>query len=203
MKERLDKLKRYVVCPQVMKRPTFAFVSTDIRPNAALMAFPFEDDYSYGLLQSSLHWAWFTERCSTLKGDYRYTLTTVWNSFPWPQAPALAEAAAVAEAAVALRQLRRDLMQKHGLSFRDLYRTLDEPGANPLRDAQARLDVALRAAYGFAADAEPLGALLALNHAVAAAERDRQPVVGPGLPPSVADPSPFVTADAIQPAPLP
>ena len=111
--------------------------------------------------------------------------------------------AAVAEAAVALRLLRRELMRKHGMSFRDLYRTLDEPGANPLRTAHARLDAAVRAAYGFAASAEPLAALLALNHAVAAREAQGLGVVGPGLPPVVADPSAFVTADAIQPAPLP
>jgi hypothetical protein len=54
----------------------------------------------------------------------------------------------VAAAAVALRALRREIMGKHGCSLRDLYRTLDEPGANPLRDAHARLDTAVRAAYG-------------------------------------------------------
>ncbi|MGB3542293.1 MAG: DNA methyltransferase, partial [Rubrivirga sp.] len=137
MKERLEVVNRFIACPQVMKRPTFEFVSTDIRPNAALMVFPLEDDYSHGILQSSMHWAWFTERCSTLKGDPRYTSSTVFNSFPWPQAPALEAALEVAESAVALRALRRDLMDKHGMSFRDLYRTLEEPGANPLRTAHA------------------------------------------------------------------
>ncbi len=32
-------------------------------------------------------------------------------------------------------------------SLRDLYRTLEDPGSNPLRDAQARLDTAVRAAH--------------------------------------------------------
>jgi hypothetical protein len=32
-------------------------------------------------------------------------------------------------------------------SLRELYRSLEEPGANPLRDVQARLDTAVRAAY--------------------------------------------------------
>src|SRR5690606_6479848 len=99
MKDRLAGLGRFIACPQVMKRPTFAFVSTDIRPNAALIAFPLEDDYSFGVLQSGLHWAWFTARCSTLTERFRYTTTTVWDSFPWPQAPTLEQALAVAEAA--------------------------------------------------------------------------------------------------------
>lgn len=33
--------------------------------------------------------------------------------------------------------------------LRALYRTLDQPGKNPLRDAHARLDVAVLAGYGF------------------------------------------------------
>ena len=203
MKEKLNGLSRYVACSNVTKAPIFAFLSREIRPNARLQVFTFDDDYSFGIIQSGLHWKWLVERCATLGKTPTYTSTTVWNSFPWPQAPALAEAAAVAEAAVALRQLRTGLMQKHGMSFRDLYRTLDEPGANPLRAAHARLDAAVRAAYGWAPEAEPLAALLALNHAVADRQSAGEPVVGPGLPPSVRDPAPFVTADCIGPPPTP
>ncbi len=67
---------------------------------------------------------------------------------PWPQRPTHPQMAAVALNAVALRQLRREVMEKMDWSLRDLYRTLDEPGRNPLRDAQAELDAAVRAAYG-------------------------------------------------------
>ena len=41
-------LTRYIACGQVTKRPIFEFVSPEIRPNAACMVFPFEDDYSFG-----------------------------------------------------------------------------------------------------------------------------------------------------------
>jgi SAM-dependent methyltransferase len=200
----LDKRPRYVACARVQKRPIFVFLSSEIRPNDKIQVFTLEDDYSFGIIQSALHWAWVTEKATTLASSaYNYNTAAIWYTFPWPQAPALAEAAAVAEAAVALRRLRQSLMQKHALSFRDLYRTLDEPGANPLRAAHARLDAAARAAYGFAPGAEPLGALLALNHAVAAREAAGEAVVGPGLPPAVADPAPFVTDDRIGPPPLP
>ena len=43
---------------------------------------------------------------------------------------------AVTAAAVALRQLRRQTMSKLDWSLRDLSRSLEQPGANPLRDAQ-------------------------------------------------------------------
>ena len=38
-------------------------------------------------------------------------------------------------------------MAANGWSLRDLYRTLETPGTNRLRDAQAALDSAVRAAY--------------------------------------------------------
>ena len=49
------------------------------------MVFPFADDYSFGILQSGIHWAWFTAKCSTLTERFRYTSDTVFDTFPWPQ----------------------------------------------------------------------------------------------------------------------
>jgi len=68
------------------------------------------DDYSFGILQSGLHWAWFTAKCSTLTARFRYTSDTVFDTFPWPQSPTLAQVKAVAEASVSLRALRREIM---------------------------------------------------------------------------------------------
>ena len=69
-------LPRYIVCARVTKRPIFEFISSAIHPDGALSVFPFADDYSFGILQSGIHWAWFKARCSTLKGDFRYTSDT-------------------------------------------------------------------------------------------------------------------------------
>ena len=62
-------------------------------------------------------------------------------------------------------------MAENNWSLRDLYRTLDLPGKNPLRDMQDALDGAVRSAYGMKAKADPLAFLLALNHQLAAAEQ--------------------------------
>jgi len=128
MVNRIAPLSRYIVCGQVTLRPVFEFVSTSIRPNAALIVFPFNDNYTFGILQSSLHWLWFTNRCSTLTGRFRYTSNTVFDSFPWSQAPSLNAVRKVAAAAVALRKLRRKLKEEHNMSLRELYRTLELPG---------------------------------------------------------------------------
>src|SRR5258707_5154292 len=106
-------------------RPIFEFVHKSIRPNAALIVFPFGDDYSFGILKSAIHWVWFTNRCSTLTGRFRYTSNTVFDSFPWPQGPTLKAVNKVAKAAVKLRILRRTFMHNHDLSLRELYRALD------------------------------------------------------------------------------
>lgn len=194
----LDTLPRYIVCGRVTKRPIFSFVSQSIRPNDALAVFPFADDYSFGVLQSSAHWEWFTAKCSTLKGDPRYTSNTVFDTFPWPQSPTTNQIRAVATAAVELRQLRRDIMAKMEWSLRDLYRTLDDPGANPLRIAQGNLDTAVRQAYAMTDGADVLSFLLELNQICAAKEKLGESITPPGLPQTQEDISQFITKDCIR-----
>ncbi|MFN0216764.1 MAG: DNA methyltransferase [Saprospiraceae bacterium] len=149
MLQTIRQLPRYIACSQVTKRPIFEFISSEINPNAALIVFGFDDDYSFGIISSGLHFLWFKEKCSTMKGDYRYTTESVWDTFPWPQQPTEAHVLAVGKAAKALRDLRHDYMSRGSLSLRDLYRTLDKPGKNPLRDAHETLDRAVLAAYGW------------------------------------------------------
>ncbi|MGC2412013.1 MAG: type IIL restriction-modification enzyme MmeI [Stellaceae bacterium] len=194
----IGSLSRYIVCGRVTKRPIFEFVAPEIHPNDSLTAFPLDDDYSFGILQSSIHWLWFTARCSTLKSDPRYTSNTVFDSFPWPQRPTLKNVEKVAKAAVALRKLRRGLMQKYDISLRELYRALEKPGTSPLKDAQSKLDLAVREAYGMNKSENPLAFLLNLNRAVLSAGDAGKPVTGPGLPAVAKDKAKFVTDDFIR-----
>ena len=191
-------IPRYIGISRVTKRPIMEFIDSGIHPDNALVVFPLPDDYSFGILQSGIHFEWFKARCSSLKGDFRYTSDTVFDSFPWPQAPTRQQIDAVAKEAVALRSLRREVMAKMGWSLRDLYRTLEEPGANPLRDAQARLDMAVRAAYGMPKDADILAFLLDLNLACAAREAAGEAITPPGLPLPESERAAFVTDDCIR-----
>ena len=195
--QKIEGLPRYIVVGQVTLRPIFDFVSPKIRPNAALVVFPLADDYSFGVLQSTVHWTWFTHRCSTLTARPRYTTQTVFDSFPWPQNPTRAQALAIALAAVELRNLRRELMTKHSLTLRKLYRMLDLPGTNALRDATAKLDKAVLAAYGIKSLDDALGSLLALNLELAGLEKMKTPIIGPGLPIKWASEAEFYSSDAV------
>ena len=94
--------------------------------------------------------------------------------------------------------MRREIMAKLGYSLRALYRTLEEPGANPLRDAHARLDAAVRTAYGMDAKTDPLAFLLALNLDCAAKEKRGETITPPGLPLPDTERAAFTTGDCIR-----
>jgi len=178
---------------------------------------------SFGILQSGIHWEWFKARCSTLGAGFRYTSDTVFDTFPWPQfevsrddreggegkkktsqpsrpsRDSLEKIRAVGEAAVALRALRHEIMQDNGWSLRELYKSLETPGENRLRAAQAALDAAVRRAYGMKPDEDILAFLLKLNLELADKETKGEPIAPPGLPKNYPDPQKLVTEDCIKP----
>jgi hypothetical protein len=181
MVRKLEGLSRYMACARVTKRPIFAFLKSNVRPNDALQVFAFEDDYSFGILHSGIHWEWFIAKCSTLTGRFRYTSNSVFDTFPWPQSPKLKQARAVADAAKNLRAVRHELMRANAWSLRDLYRSIEAPGEHPLKNAQRELEDSVRAAYGMKKSDLTLPFLLGLNGAVARGETEKQRVIGPGL----------------------
>jgi hypothetical protein len=126
----------------------------------------------------------------------------VFDSFPWPQAPSGFDVKAVADSAVELRKIRAALKAKHSLSLRELYRSLDLPGEHSLKNAQVKLDAAVRAAYDMPVDMDPLVFLLSLNDSLAQQESDGICIGGPGLPPWVTDRASLVTVDAVQAEPI-
>jgi hypothetical protein len=194
---KLSTVARYIGCGQVTKRPIFEFIESGIHPNAALIAFPLQDDYSFGVLQSAFHWEWFKARCSTLEERFRYTSDTVFDSFPWPQEVTSSRAKTVAVAAVALRAKRRKIMARNRWSLRELYRAAELEGDNPIKDVQSALDDAVAAAYGTTAGTDALTFLLEVNRSCAAREAAGEAIVGPGLPPHIGDSKAFVSDDSV------
>jgi hypothetical protein len=213
MMRALRRLPRYIVCSDTTKRPIFAFVSTQIWPDHKVRAFAFADDYSFGVLQSHAHWLWFVTKCSKLKADFNYTSESVFDTFPWPQfevsssrreeaqtsTATVAKITAVTAAARELRRVRAEALPKLKGGLRALYRTLELPGANPLKDAHAALDAAVLAAYGFSVKKDLLAQLLTLNLEVTARIERGEPVTAPGAPSNYPDPAKLVTPDCIQP----
>lgn len=198
-----DRLDRYIACGRPQARPIFMFISAAFLPSSTLQLFALHDDYSFGILQSRLHWAWTRAKGTRLKADVRHT-AQVWETFPWPQQPGEDEVEAVGQAAQRLRAVRHQLMEENGWSLRDLHRSAEVEGPHPLKEAQAALDAAVEAAYGKPADQEATEFLLELNQILAEDEAAGETIQGPGLPAGLDPKDPrWFSTDCIEPPPLP
>lgn len=194
--------KRIIACSNTMARPIYCFLSTKFVPTNTMQMFAFEDDYSFGVIQSSYHWRWTWIKGGRLEERIRYTVP-VWATFPWPQAPSEEQVVAVAHAARALRETRARLMEENKWSLRELYQASEVEGPHPLKDAQDKLDAAVGAAYGHPGDQEIVEYLLELNGYLAEDEAEGLEVQGPGLPKGF-DPADarWMSDDCIQPPAL-
>ncbi len=197
MLRQLNLLKRYVACARVTQRPIFEFYSSGIRPNDKVMAFMFDDYYTFGLIQSNIHWLWFLEKCTTLAETPNYNSAAIWDTFPWPQKPSQKQIEKVAEAAMKLHQVRSKVLKENKMSLRDLYRLLEQPGNNPVKDLHEKLDAAVIECYGFDPKQDLLIQLLELNLSVAAQEEQGETVQPPGWPESALNKEKYVTDDCV------
>ena len=111
-------LSRYIATPAVAKHRLFVWLDARICPDHALIVAARDDDTTFGILHSRFHELWSLRLCTWLgKGnDPRYTPTTTFETYPFPQgltldvpASAFADdsnATAIAEAAKLLDERR-------------------------------------------------------------------------------------------------
>jgi len=160
-----------------------AFLSSNVCPSDLAQVFAFDDDYSFGILQSSLHFTWFkTSSRMKVESDLRYSVREVFETFPWPQKPDAKNVLAVAREAQTLRAVREEMLKSLGGGLRELYQLCELPGKNALKEAQDSLDKAVVHCYGFSNDGNGAEQLLALNEIVAMRERNKSDVTSPGVP---------------------
>jgi N-6 DNA Methylase len=210
MLNELQKTNRYIACSGVSQRNIFEFVSSEIIPNAAVIAFLFNDYYSFGIIQSNIHWQWWKAKCSTFESRMRYTANTVWDTFPFPQQPTQKQVEKIAKAAKALHLARTQTLQKNNVSLRDLYRLLEQPGKNLLKKLTDTLDIAVFEAYNFNLPQganilecynEPafiLSNILELNETIVAKEKNKEPIIAPGLPIYIKNKEQFISDDCVK-----
>jgi len=173
-------LKRYIALSRYAvagRMSIYAFVEVNIRPMDKVQVFAFDDDYSFGILQSSLHREWFEGR-ATLGAAISYT-GPAFLTFPWPQQPSDAQVKRVVAASKAILDYRDALCAK-GISLGQMYDSLRLPGVDPLQKLHDTLDKAVVAAYGFKSGTPLPEQLLDLNAAMARAEAAGSSVRGPG-----------------------
>ena len=85
--QRLGAVSRYIATPRVAKHRLFVWFDARICPDSALIAIARDDDTIFGILHSRFHEAW-SLRLGTWLGkgnDPRYTPTTTFETFPFPE----------------------------------------------------------------------------------------------------------------------
>jgi type II restriction/modification system DNA methylase subunit YeeA len=169
-------LARYIVTPAVAKHRLFAWLDGRVLADHALVVFARDDDYTFGVLHSRSHSVWSRAVGTQLESRPRYTPTTCFETFPFPQ-PADDQVERVGEAARNLVRLREGWLNPPGFSPTDLeIRTLTKLyNERPawLQDAHAALDTAVFTAYGWPLDLDDaaiLERLLGLNRERAATQ---------------------------------
>jgi len=179
MRRALAGLLRYIAGTATGKRPLFSWCEPAWCPSNLVNVFAFDDDYHLGVLSSTAHTAWAWERSSTLKGDLRYTPTTAFATFPWPDPIDDDLRAVVSDAAQEMVQLRSQHCAEGGFGLTRLYNVMDEGGYRDLAACHLRLDRAVAACYGwpikFAQDRGGLVARLARLNAEIVAGRPYAP----------------------------
>lgn len=161
-----------------------AVVPPDAIASDATNVFAFDDDYSMGILLSKAHDAWAWAQSSTLETRLRYTPSTVFETFPWPDPVTDAQRDAVAEAARALYARRSQLCLEHDMGLTALYNLMEDGGFADLAALHKKLDIAVAAAFGWPAsvaqNAEELVARLTeRNRLIATGERAYSPFGDP------------------------
>ncbi len=112
----LDGLSRFIATPTVSKHRLFVWLDAGVCPDHQLIVIARDDDVTFGILHSRFHEAWSLRLGTSLEDRPRYTPTTTFGTFPFPDGltPNISaadnatdpRAVAIAEAARRLVQLR-------------------------------------------------------------------------------------------------
>jgi type II restriction/modification system DNA methylase subunit YeeA len=116
LRRAIQGLDRYIATPVVAKHRLFVWVPARVLPSNLLDVIARNDDTAFGILHSRFHEAWALRLGTSLEDRPRYTPSTTFETFPFPEGltpnrPAAEYAGdplaiAVAEAARRLNELR-------------------------------------------------------------------------------------------------
>ena len=176
MRDALGNLDRFIVTPRVSKHRLFVWLDNRTLPDSATIAIAQDDDYTFGVLHSRFHELWALAMGTQLESRPRYTPTTCFETFPFPEADNV-QRHAIADAADRLNELRegwlnparddgQSALTGNALRQRTLTNLYNER-PTWLANIHDALDSAVAAAYGWPtdlADEEVLERLLALNY---------------------------------------
>jgi hypothetical protein len=135
MRAAIAELPRFIVTPEVSKHRVFKWLEPTVVPDKNLVVIARTDDTTFGILHSRFHELWSLGLCTWLGvgNDPRYTPTTTFETFPFPEGltprdtPAGTHAEAIAAAAKRLNELRENWLNPP--EWVDWVRTKEEEAA--------------------------------------------------------------------------
>ena len=139
--------ERYLVMAQTGKRSLVGWAAAEWVPSNALNVFALSDDYHFAVLSSRTHVSWGLQCGSTLENRPRYTPTSSFETFPWPQTDD-ATRTKLARLGAQLHGARVDATRRAG-GLTKVYNQMDEGGWEDLRKIHRKIDLAVVAAYGW------------------------------------------------------
>jgi hypothetical protein len=182
MRAALSTLMCYFGVPEVSKWAIFVKSDKSWLPSNLVKVIASDDFYVLGIATSSIHRSWMNSQKSTLKGDIRYTPTTCFETFPFPQVVAPAQVQQIRQAMTTLNDYRNEVMLARNWGITDLYNAYFHEPASQLAQLHRALDALVLKAYGWKASEDILSNLLDLNMELAEREAVGEKVVGPWAP---------------------
>ena len=182
MRKKIEEAGGYLCIPRHSKWYIPLAVSTKWLPGDSTTVITSTDPYIHGIITSLPHRIWVTAQKSTLKGDTRYTHTSCFETFPFPQQATASEVTSIREIVRELNEYRDQWMTEAEKGITDLYNRYFEEPASKLRQLHNLLDKLVLSLYGWKSEEDILSNLLELNRELAAREEEGLPVVGPWDP---------------------
>ena len=141
MREALKGEHRYIGTPRVAKYRLFTWLNSSVLPDCQVVVIARSDDTTFGILHSRFHELWALRLGTSLEDRPRYTPSTTFETFPFPNGLTLnlvpanyanPAAAEIATTAQALNQLRENWLNPP--EWVNWVRTSEEESAGyPLR----------------------------------------------------------------------
>jgi hypothetical protein len=183
MRQALAPLSRYIAGNAQGKRFLFVWCDSAVCPSNLTNVFAFDDDYAMGILTSSAHQAWAQAEASSLRVDLRYTPTSCFQTFPWPD-PSADQREAIGDLARRIIELRQAICGEQQFGLTRLYNQIEEGAWQELAELHRSLDETVAEAYGWprglAHDGLEIRARLAELHGqILAGERAYAPFATP------------------------
>ncbi|MCT2559708.1 class I SAM-dependent DNA methyltransferase [Tsuneonella sp. YG55] len=131
LRVRLTGLKRYIATPVVAKHRIFSWVPSSALPSNLLDAIARDDDTTFGILHSHFHEVWSLRMGTSLEDRPRYTPSTTFETFPFPEGltpdiPAADYAADPRAQAIAAAAERLNTLRENWLNPPDLVERVPE-----------------------------------------------------------------------------